>query len=63
MLPQVHVVEQFNSPDHPNEKDVQSIYAHDHLESCDRCELIASFLDDIGKAVQKMPSSNIGSDI
>ena len=68
---QVHVATESNIPDHcrayalsdPNDKDFQSICAHDHLESCDRCELLASVLDDIGQAVQKMSSSNIGSDI
>ena len=68
---QVHVAKESNIPDHcrtyalsdPNDKDSQSICAHDQLENFDRCELLASVLDDIGQAVQKMPGSNIRRDI
>ena len=68
---QVHVAKESNIPDHcrtyalsdPTDKDFQSICAHDQLENCDRCELLASVLDDIGQAVQKMPGSNIRRDI
>ena len=67
----MHVSKQSTIPDHcrayalsdPKDKDYQSICEHDHLETCDRCELLASVLDDIDEALQKMSSSNIASDI
>ena len=56
----VHVLMQFNIPDHrracalsdPKDKDYQIICPHDHLDTCDRCELLASVLADIHGALE-----------
>ena len=59
---QVHVSKQFNIPDHcrayalsyPKDKDYQMTFPHDHLETCNRCELLTSVLADIHDALEKM---------
>ena len=68
---QVHVSKQSNIPDHcrayalsdPKEKDYQIICPHDHLEICDRCDLLASVLADIHDALENMSDSNGSSDV
>ena len=52
---QVHVSKQSNIPDHcrayalndPKDKDYQMTCLYDHLQTCDRCELLALVLADI----------------
>ena len=68
---QVHVSKQSNIPDHcrayalsdPKETDYQIICPHDHLEICDRCDVLASVLADIHGALEKMSDSNESSDV
>ena len=68
---QVHVSKQSNIPDHwrayalsdPKEKDYQIICPHDHLEICDRCDLLALVLADIHGTFEKMSDSNGSSDV
>ena len=68
---QVHVSKQSNIPDHcrayalsdPKETDYQIICPHDHLEICDRCNVLASVLADIHGALEKMSDSNESSDV
>ena len=36
---------------------------HDHLENCDRCELLASVLADIHDALEKMSNRNVSRDV
>ena len=68
---QVHVSKQFNIPDHcrayalsdPKDKDYQMTCPHDHLETCDRCELLTSVLADIHDALEKMSNSNVSRDV
>ena len=65
---QVHVSKQFNISDHcrayalsePKENDYQ-IISPNHLEICDRCDLIASVLANIPGALEKMSDSNESS--
>ena len=67
----VHVSKQSNIPDHcraytlsdPKETDYQIICPHDHLEICDRCDILASVLADIHGALEKMSDSNESSDV
>ena len=35
----------------------------DHLETCDRCELLASVLNDVHDALEKMSDSNVSHDV
>ena len=66
----VHVLMQFNIPDHcracalsdPKDKDYQIICPHDHLDTCDRCELLASVLADIHGALETF-DSNMSRDV
>ena len=66
----VHVLMQFNVPDYcracalsdPKDKDYQIIYPHDHLDNCDRCELLASVLADIHGALETF-DSNMSRDV
>ena len=68
---QVHVSKQSNIPDHcrayalsdPKDKDYQMTCPHDHLENCDRCELLASVLADIHDALEKMSNRNVSRDV
>ena len=68
---QVHVSKQSNIPDHcrayalsdPKDKDYQMTCPHDHLENCDRCELLASVLADIHDALEKMSNGNVSRDV
>ena len=67
----MHVSKQSNIPDHcrayalsdPNDKDYQMICPHDHLDTCDRCELLSSVLADIHDALEKMFDSNVSRDV
>ena len=67
----MHVSKQSNIPDHcrayalsdPNDKDYQMICPHDHLDTCDRCELLSSVLADIQDALEKMFDSNVSRDV
>lgn len=36
---------------------------HDHLETCDRCELLASVLADKHDALEKMSDSKVSRDV
>ena len=45
------------------DKDFQSICAHQHLDTCDRFESLASVLNAVEGAVQELSSRNITSDI
>ena len=47
----------------PKEKDYQIICPHDHLEICDRCDLLASVVTAIHGALEKMSDSNGSSDV
>ena len=66
----VHVLMQFNIPDHcracaqsdPKDKDYQIICPHDHLDTCDRCELLASVLADLHGALETF-DSNMSCDV
>ena len=66
----VHVLMQFNIPDHcractlsdPKDMDYQIICPHDHLDNCDRCELLASVLADIHGALETF-DSNMSRDV
>ena len=68
---QVHVSKESSIPDHcrayalsdPNDKDYQIKCGHDHLDVCDRCEILASVLSDIREAIERMSASNISRDI
>ena len=68
---QVHVSKQSNIPDHcgayalsdPKETDYQNICPHDHLEICDRCDLLASVPADKHSALEKMSDSNESSEV
>ena len=37
--------------------------SHDHLETCDRCELLASVLADVHDALEKVSNSNVSRDV
>ena len=39
------------------------ICPHDHLDTCDRCEVLASVLADIHDALEKMFDSNMSRDV
>ena len=68
---QEHVSEQSNILDHcrayalsgPRDKDYQIICPHDHLETCDRCDLLFPVLAEIHDAIKKMSDSNVSSDV
>ena len=67
----MHVSKQSSIPDHcrayalsdPNDKDYQMICPHDHLDTCDRCELLSSVLAGIQDALEKMFDSNVSRDV
>ncbi|KAK3712196.1 hypothetical protein QZH41_018426 [Actinostola sp. cb2023] len=67
----VHVSKQSTVPDHcpayalsdPKDKDFQSVCAHNHLDTCDRCASLTSVLDEIGSALQEMSNNNVATDI
>ena len=67
----MHVSKQSNIPGHcrayalsdPKDKDYQMTCPHDHLETCDRCELLTSVLADIHDALEKMSNSNVSRDV
>ena len=46
----------------PKDKDYQIICPHDHLDTCDRCELLASVLADIHGALETF-DSNMSRDV
>lgn len=68
---QVHVSKQSSIPDHcraytlsdPKDKDYQITCPHDHLDTCDRCELLASVVADIHDALEKMSNNNVSRDV
>ena len=68
---QVHVSQQSNIPDHcrayalsePRDKDYQIICPHDHLETCDRCDLLSPVLAEIHDAIERMSDNNVSSDV
>lgn len=70
---QVHVSKQSNIPDHcrayalsdPKDTNYQIICPHDHLQICDRCDVLASVLnlEDIHGVLGKMSDSNESSDV
>lgn len=67
----MHVSKQTSIPDHcrayalsdPKDKDYQMTCPHDHLDTCDRCELLASVVADIHDALEKMSDSNVSHDV
>ena len=47
----------------PKETDYQIICPHDHIEICDRCDVLASVLADIDGALEEMSDSSESSDV
>jgi len=68
---QVHESKLSNIPDHcranalsdAKDKDYQMTCSHDHLDTCDCCELLASVLADIHDILEKMSDSIVSSDV
>ena len=67
----MQVSKQSNIPDHcrayalsdPKDKDYQMTSPQDHLDTCDRCELLVLVLADIFDALEKMSDGNVSRDV
>ena len=67
----MHVLKQSNIPDHcrayalsyPKDKDYQMTCPHEHLDTCDCCEMLPLVLADIHDALEKMSDSNVSRDV
>ena len=45
------------------DKDFQSMCAHDHTDSCDRCTSLTSVLNEIDDALQEMTAHDVAADL
>lgn len=67
---QVHVFKESCVADHclqyalsdPRDRDFQALCDHQHTDRCDRCDVLATALSDIEKALAMMTEENIGED-